>query len=79
MFKNNHLTNICGKNVYSLRCKSSPCMSQRMFAERLGQAGIDLDKNVIQRIESGQRFVKDIELVAIAGVFGVTVQELTRQ
>lgn len=81
MFKNkNDLSNnICGKNVRRLRSKTSPCLSQRKLAELLGREGIDLNKNAIQRIESGQRFVTDIELTAMARVFGVTVEELTRQ
>ncbi len=39
-------------------------------------AGLDIDKNAVQRIESGKRFVTDIELKAIAKVLGVTYQEL---
>lgn len=77
--KNNCLNNICGKNVRRLRYKSSPSLSQRGLAESLSQAGLELDKNAIQRIESGQRFVTDIELIAIAKVFGVTMEELTQQ
>lgn len=42
----------------------------------LQKAGLDLDKNAVQRIESGQRFVTDIELKAIAEVLGVGYQEL---
>ena len=38
--------------------------------------GIDLDKNAIQRIESGQRFVTDIELKAFAKLFNVTTDSL---
>ena len=53
-----------------------PTVSQRALADRLQLAGIDVDKNAIQRIESGQRFVTDIELRALAKVFGVTVDEL---
>ena len=41
-------------------------------------AGLDLDKNAIQRIESGQRFVTDIELKVIAQVLGITVDELLK-
>ena len=37
---------------------------------------IDLEKNAIQQIESGKRFVTDIELNALAKVFGVTTDEL---
>lgn len=77
--KNNHSNNMCGKNVRRLRYKGSPYLSQREFAERLTWAGVELNKNAIQRIESGQRFVTDIELTAIAKVFGVTVDELIQQ
>ena len=38
--------------------------------------GLDLNKNAIQQIESGQRFVTDIELKAFAGFFEVTTDEL---
>ena len=40
---------------------------------------LDLDKNAIQRIESGERFVTDIELVAIAEVLNTPVTELLFQ
>lgn len=77
--KNNLSNNICGKNIRRLRRKGSPVLSQRQLAESLSQTGLELDKNAIQRIESGQRFVTDIELIAIAKAFGVTVEELIRQ
>lgn len=77
--KNDHSNNICGKNVRRLRRTCSPYLSQRAFAERLSQVGIKLNKNAIQRIESGQRFVTDIELTAIADVFGVSIEELIRR
>ena len=38
--------------------------------------GIDIDKNAIQRIECGKRFVTDIELKAFAEIFGVNLDEL---
>ena len=79
MFKNKALggkNNICGKNIYKLRKAQSPKMSQRILAERLQLLGIDVDKNAIQRIESGQRFVTDIELLLIAKIFGTSCDEL---
>ena len=39
-------------------------------------AGLDIDKNAVQRIESGKRFVTDIELKVIAKVLGVSYREL---
>ena len=79
MFKNKSASgrnNICGENVYRLRKEYVPKMSQRILAERLQVMGIDVDKNAVQRIESGQRFVTDIELLALARIFGVTCEEL---
>ena len=50
--------------------------SQRKFAELLQVYNLDIDKNAVQRIESGQRFVTDIELKVIASVLGVSYQQL---
>lgn len=50
--------------------------SQRRLAQELQLIGIDMDKNVITRIETNKRYVTDIELRALTRVFGVTYQEL---
>ena len=55
-----------------------PKVSQRMLAEMLQIAGLDVDKNTIQRIESGKRFVTDIELSVLAQVLKVEVTQLLR-
>lgn len=68
--------NLCGKNVALLRKKMK--ISQREIADRLQLMGYDIDKNAIQRIESGQRFVTDIEIKALAAVFDVSIPELLR-
>lgn len=56
--------NICGKNVVVFRKEME--ISQRELADRLQLIGLDIDKNAVQRIESGQRFVTDIELIALS-------------
>ena len=79
MFKNkaeNGRNNICGQRVYELRKNFKPKMSQRILAEKLQLYGIDVDKNAVQRIESGQRFVTDIELIAICKIFNVSYSDL---
>ena len=53
-------------------------MSQRALAELLQLNGMDVDKNAVQRIESGQRFVTDIEIVALSKVFKVSFEELLK-
>lgn len=79
MFKNKTFegkNNICGSKIFLLRKAHVPKMSQRILAEKMQLMGIDLDKNAIQRIESGQRFVTDIELVAFAKIFCISCDEL---
>ncbi len=79
MFKNKSSSgknNICGEKIYDLRIKSVPKISQRALAEKCQLNGIDIDKNAIQRIESGQRFVTDIELVCFCKIFNVSLEEL---
>ena len=68
--------NVCGERVRALRLAMPGRVSQRALAERLQIEGLDLDKNAVQRIESGERFVTDIELKALSRVFGVTADEL---
>lgn len=68
--------NICGKNIKRLRQQLSEKTSQRKLAEMLQIKGLDLDKNAIQRIECGKRFVTDIELKAFAKVFDTSCDEL---
>ena len=74
--KNEEKNNLCGEKIKALRLSFSNKMSQRALADRLQLIGIDVDKNAIQRIESGKRFVTDIELRALCEVFGVSPSEL---
>ena len=66
--------NLCGKKIAELRQEMK--ISQRQLADKMQLVGIDIDKNAIQRIECGKRFVTDIETVAFASVFNVTLEEL---
>lgn len=68
------LNNICGKNIAKFRTTMK--ISQRELADRMQLVGIDIDKNAIQRIECGKRFVTDIEIIAFAKVFNVAYEEL---
>ncbi len=66
--------NLCGKKIMILRKNLK--ISQRELADRLQLTGLDVDKNAIQRIECGKRFVTDIELLAMAKVLDTTVDFL---
>ena len=78
MFKNKTDTgnNISGEKIAELRKSISPRMSQRALADKMQLEGIDLDKNAIQRIECGKRFVTDIELLSFARIFNVSCDYL---
>lgn len=68
--------NISGQNIMYYRKQLKPHTSQRAFADKLQLMGLDLDKNAIQRIECGKRFVTDIELKYFAKLLNVTTDEL---
>ncbi len=69
--------NVCGKKVAILRKNLK--ISQRELADRLQLIELDIDKNAVQRIESGQRFVTDIELIKLAEVFSISVEQLLKK
>jgi len=66
--------NITGEKIVALRKRDG--LSQRALAAKLQLMGIDMDKNVITRIETGKRFVTDFEIKAFAEVFAVTYAAL---
>lgn len=68
------LNNLCGKQVARFRMELG--ISQRELADKLQLIGMDIDKNAIQRIECGKRFVTNIEIVALAKVFEVALEDL---
>ena len=78
MFKNKNdgRNNISGESIRNLRLSYPTRLSQRALADKMQMIGIDLDKNAIQRIECGKRFVTDIELRGFAEVFGVSLDKL---
>ncbi len=71
---NDGRNNFSGKNIAARR--QAMKISQREFADRLQNIGLDIDKNAVQRMESGQRFITDIELVYIAKILNLTYDEL---
>ncbi len=51
-------------------------LSQRELAQQLQLRGLDIDKNVITRIETNKRHVKDVELKILAEYFRISFEEL---
>lgn len=77
MFANRTKTgraNIVGYNIRKLR--KSLKISQRELADNLQNIGMKVDKNAIQRMESGRRFITDIDMFYIAKIFNVSIFDL---
>lgn len=71
---NDGLNNLCGVIVEKRRKEMGK--SQRQLADMLQLAGLDIDKNAIQRIEARKRFVTDIELTYFSKVLNLPYEIL---
>lgn len=66
-------TNILGHRIRRARVAIKPEVTQSDLAGRLAKQGIDLDRPTITRIENGERYLRDYEIVAIARALKVSV------
>ncbi len=71
---NDGRNNICGEQIARFRIERK--LSQRQLAEMLQLMGLDIDKNAVQRMEAGKRFVTDIELVYLSDALGLSFDVL---
>ncbi len=68
--------NLCGNVVAEKRLQLK--ISQNQLAHLLQLEGLDIDKNAIQRIESGKRFVTDIELIVLMKVLKFNIDDIQK-
>ncbi len=66
--------NLCGKTVAQIRREKK--LSQRKLAAKMQLLGFDVDHYFIRRVENGERFVTDIDLVIFARALEVPITEL---
>ncbi len=72
-------TSANGKNLIGERLKllrKEAGFSQRDLARELQLIGMDMDKNIITRIETNKRYVTDFELQALKKIFNVSYDYL---
>lgn len=74
IYWNGESKNIIGHRLKQLRKQQN--ISQRTLAARLTLSGIEFSDLTILRIERGERFVPDYEIVAIAEYFKVSADYL---
>lgn len=69
--------NLCGRRIALIR--KSKKLSQRKLAIKMQLLGFDVDHYFIRRVENGERFVTDIDLVIIARALGVPITALLKE
>ncbi|MBQ2857702.1 MAG: helix-turn-helix transcriptional regulator [Bacteroidaceae bacterium] len=69
--------NLCGRRVAQIRKEKK--LSQRKLAVKMQLLGFDVDHYFIRRVENGERFVTDIDLVIIARALGVPITDLLKE
>ena len=69
--------NLAGRRIRKARALQEPPLTQDMLiASMHTQANIVLSKNMLSRIETGDRYITDIELAAFSRVLKVPVDWL---
>lgn len=69
--------NISGSRIHQARARMR--LSQADLAARMQINGVIIEREAISKIETGDRFVTDYELLTFAKVFGVSMEWLTGQ
>lgn len=67
--------NISGDRIHQSR--TAQRISQAELAARMQVKGVLIEREAISKIETGDRFVTDYELMVFADVLGVTMDWLT--
>jgi len=74
IYWNGESKNIIGSKLKQLRLEMG--LSQDKFASQLQLHGLEYSALTVLRIEKGERFVPDYEIVALAKFFHMTTDEL---
>lgn len=69
--------NISGNRIRQAR--TTIRLSQADLAARMQVNGVTIEREAISKIETGDRFVTDYELLIFSRVFGVSIEWLTDQ
>ena len=65
--------NVCGKRIAQIR--KSQKLSQRRLATKMQLLGYDVDNYFIRRVENGERFVTDIDLIIFSRSLNTPISE----
>lgn len=71
--------NKSGHRIRIARTMQNPRLTQDDLVAKLQIIDINMSKNILSRIELGDRYVTDLELIAFAKIFGVTIAWLLEE
>ena len=69
--------NLCGRRIAAIRKEKK--LSQRKLAIKMQLLGFDVDHYFIRRVENGERFVTDIDLVLFSRTLNMPITDLLRE
>lgn len=69
--------NLCGRRIAEIR--RSQKLSQRKLATKMQLLGYDVDHYFIRRVENGERFVTDIDLVIFSRALNIPVCDILNE
>lgn len=69
--------NLCGRRITEIRKRKK--LSQRKLATKMQLLGFDVDHYFIRRVENGERFVTDIDLVIFSKALEVPISDILNE
>jgi transcriptional regulator with XRE-family HTH domain len=70
------LRNIIGKRIRLARKNLNPPLTQEKLAAKLEASGFNISRDIVAKIETGEREVNDIEIMAFAKILKVPIESL---
>ena len=64
--------NKSGHRIRAARFMNNPIVSQTDLIAKMQLRGFNISKNIMSRIELGERYVTDLELIAFAKILNVS-------
>ena len=71
--------NKCGHRIRVARTMQKPRLTQDDLIAQLQIKGLKISKNILSRIETGERYVTDLELIAFSEVLKVSTSWLLEE
>lgn len=68
--------NVIGPTIRKLRYATRVPLSQEALVAKLQIQGVSLDRSALTRIESQERLVRDVEIIALAKALRIPIERL---